>query len=168
MIVILLNGYPLSGKDTFIDTAKGLYKCYQHSTIDRYVDIAKGMGWDGYKTDFTRAMLSDLKKWAVKYFDAPFSDLTNCILDMRDAGEIDIFITVSREGEEIQRIKNWCKYKRIRFVYVIIDRQTGRDYGNSSDNNVLDGITPNIYINNDDSLQYFEKMVLECLKMLMK
>ena len=168
MIVILLNGYPLSGKDTFIDTAKKSYRCYQHSTIDRYVHIAKAMGWDGEKTDHARAMLSDLKKWAVTYFDAPFIDLTNIILEREDAEDTDIFITVSREGEEIQRIRDWCDYQKFKFVYVFIDRQTERDYGNSSDNNVLDGISPDIYINNDSSLHRFEKMVVDILKMSMK
>jgi hypothetical protein len=163
MIVILLNGYPRSGKGEFIRAARTKYKCYGHSTIDFHKDIARLMGWDGIKDDTSRAMLSDLKKLHVKYFDGPFKELTHKIESASKYDVNDFFFTQSRECDEINRIEDWCRGNGYPFYYIFIHRDNKREYGNSSDDNVEMGCIPNIYFANNGSLDEYKERVLNLL-----
>jgi len=170
MIVILLNGYPQSGKDTFADIAMERYfDSHKHSTIDACCEFAKDMGWDGTKTPKARKMLSDLKKLYVEHFDGPFRDLTADIMWGKKA-KLKLFFTFSREGKEIQRIKDWCRDEEIPFYYIFVMRKEGgADYGNDSDNNVCDGPQPNyICYNHWDTIEYYKKEILKVTKELLE
>jgi hypothetical protein len=152
MIVIILNGYPGSGKDELIKMAHTQYKCIQHSTIDVCKHMALECGWLGEKDDKSRRMLSDLKKWYVDYFDGVYRDFTDTVLTYQRNTYYDFFFTVSREGKEIQRIRDWCVDYSIRCNYIFMDRDTKRDFGNDSDNNIDEDSIPNIYFNNKGDL----------------
>ena len=152
MIFIIVNGYPESGKDEFIRIANEHFDIYYHSTIDSSKKIAKMLGWDGAKDDRSRAMLSDLKKWYVKYFDAPFKEIEKSVLESNSIG-IDFAVTVSREGGEIKRFKEWGESVGIPTYYIFIRRDgTDRFYGNKSDDCVMDVIEPDIIVNNNGTL----------------
>lgn len=153
MIVILVNGYPESGKDEVIQITDKLWNVYQHSSIDTPKEVAYRMGWDGEKNDKNRSMLVDLKQWWIKYFDGPFKEITELIDRTKALNIFDFLFTQSREGEEIQRIKDWCESQEIGFVYLFVRREgQERDYNNESDNNVSKGVTPDYYINNNGTL----------------
>lgn len=166
MIVLLLNGHPRSGKDTFIEIARDDYKVYQHSTIDKCCQFAVGMGWDGLKTPESRAMLSELKKFYTKHFDGPFIDVINAILLADSKDYYDFFITVSREGKEIERIKQKCKELDISFLYIMIDRDNKKDFGNDSDNNILDGCAPDCIVDNKGDIADYISSVQHLLWIL--
>lgn len=165
MIIIIVNGYPRSGKDTFMAFANDKYRCYQHSTIDICKEICEHLGWGGEKNDESRAMLAELKQWYIKYFDGVFNDfrqevawtISNTYLPN------DFFFVVSREGAEIKRIKDWCKDYGYKCVYVFIDRDDGRDYGNNSDNNVLSDCKPDIILSNRGDLETFKEATYDLL-----
>lgn len=164
MKVIMINGYPRCGKDTFMEISKKHYKTKIHSTIDTPKDICTKLGWNGEKDDKSRAMLVDLKKWWVKYLDGSFTELTENIKNTYNDG-YDFFITTSREGEEIHRLKTWCDHNNIPFVYVFINRdECIRDYGNTSDNQVRSHQIPDIEIDNNSTLEEFEYKVLDILE----
>ena len=64
MEIIVINGYPMSGKDEFTTYCKEILKrktiqSYNISTVDKVKEIAKLMGWDGEKTPKARKFLSD-------------------------------------------------------------------------------------------------------------
>jgi len=166
MIVFLLNGYPQSGKDTFADIAMNNIGGHKHSTIDACCEFARAMGWDGIKNTKSRKMLSDLKKFYVEHFDGPFRDLTADIIWAKNSK---LFFTFSREGEEIQRIKDWCEEEGIPFYYIFVMRKEGgADYGNESDNNVCDGPQPDyICYNKWDNLEDYKKEILMVTKELL-
>ena len=163
MIVVLVNGFPACGKDTFIDLASEEYKCYRHSTIDACKVFAQLMGWDGKKDTPLRKMLSDLKKLYAEHFDGPMSDLARAIL--ANKGKYDFFFTSSREGKEIYRIKCWCEHNNIPFYYIFIVRKDvpAYDYGNDSDNDVCSStlVSPNYLCYNKwgDKEGYKEEVV---------
>jgi len=77
-IVIILNGYPRSGKDSFakfIGQAlldKGVQTDIV-SSVCNVKDAAKILGWDGEKTEVNRKALSDLKDLSTKYWEGPFN-----------------------------------------------------------------------------------------------
>jgi len=163
MIIVILNGFPGSGKDEFINVAGEEYKCHHHSTIEACKDICWNLYWDGEKDDKSRRMLSELKKWYIEYFDGVFKDF---VADVKWAGNVnrpDFFFVVSREGEEINRIKEWCKENDHKCVYVFMDRGTERNFGNESDDNVLENATPNIYFGNNGDI---DKLREDCLNVL--
>jgi hypothetical protein len=170
MLVILLNGYPQSGKDTFADIAMNNYGGHKHSTIDACSEFAITMGWDGIKNTKSRKMLSDLKKFYVEHFDGPFRDLTADILWGKRA-KLKLFFTFSREGEEIYRIKNWCNENDIPFYYIFVIRgKSGVDYGNDSDNNVYNNSPTPDYIcyNHWPTVEDYKKEILMVTKELLE
>ena len=169
MIVILLNGHPQSGKDTFADVAMEKYfESHKHSTIDACCEFAQTMGWDGIKNAKSRRMLSDLKKFYVEHFDGPFRDLINDIKWAKNTN-LDLFFTFSREGSEIERIKMWCKEEGIPFFYIFVIRdEDGIDYGNDSDNNVGDGPEPDYICHNKwHTVEDYKKEILMVIKELL-
>lgn len=92
-------------------------------------------------------MLSELKKFYTRHFDGPFIDVINTILSSYIRG-YDFFITVSREGEEIERIRQECKKLDMPFRYIMIDRGNKKDFGNESDNNIFDRCMPDHIVDN--------------------
>jgi hypothetical protein len=105
-------------------------------------------------------MLSDLKRFYVENFDGPFRDITGSIEYLKDT-ETDVFFTISREGKEIERFRQWSKHKGIPFYYVFVARgYSGSVYGNDSDDKVLEDATPDIVIHNDKSLELFHNTVI--------
>jgi len=168
MIVILLNGHPQSGKDTFADVAINEFGGHKQSTIDACKEFAYGMGWDGVKNEKSRRMLSDLKKFYIEHFDGPFKDLTNDIEWCKNGGTR-LFFTFSREGSEIQRIKDWCEENDIPFFYIFVTRKNEWvDYGNDSDNNICYGPEPDyICHNNWETIKDYSKEILMVVKELL-
>ena len=149
--IVILNGPPGSGKDTFVELTKQLAgelsKLLKYtvtvaniSSIDPIKNIAKEMGWDGVKTPETRNMLSELKDISVKYFDYPFKYICNKIESFDPCGGFGSFLGVRsgiifihvREVSEIIKLKN--KYPAAYTLYIDSDRKIEDDITNKSDN----------------------------------
>ena len=114
MKIVVINGMPRSGKDTFIKAVSSLDtpRCYATSTIDEVKNIAYDCGWDGKKTPKARKFLSDLKSLLTIFNDYPLQscvDYINHILFYLDGADIPtknvIFFISCREPKEIDRIK---------------------------------------------------------------
>ena len=63
MEIIVINGYPESGKDTFVNLCKNIVGesfVKNISTVDFVKEVAMLCGWDGTKTPKNRKFLSDL------------------------------------------------------------------------------------------------------------
>lgn len=116
--VIVINGKPRSGKDSFVemcDSFRGVY-VNSASTVDLVKDIAEECGWDGTKTPKHRQFLSDLKDLLSKWNDVPFKDVLKSITIARhDYSEwyeasynIGLFFVYSREPKEIKRWVKTC------------------------------------------------------------
>ena len=112
MKIVIINGAPRSGKDTFVGFCLDELKEYGHafSTVDFVKDIARECGWNGEKTPKDRKFLSDLKDLLAEWNDVPYQMIRREIAKIRllaeqyniDHDKFVIFIHC-REPKEIQR-----------------------------------------------------------------
>lgn len=108
--IIIINGYPRSGKDTFIDICNELI---DGSTVSRVsiIDYVKGVaasrcGWTGEKTPKDRKFLCDFKKLLTEYNDLPLrrvNDVVQSFVSEKNVHKI-LFVTM-REKVDIEKFK---------------------------------------------------------------
>jgi len=162
LIVLIVNGYPRSGKDEFC-TGVGMYdSAINISTVDRVKEAAQILGWDGSKGPEDRKMLSELKDFATKYFDGPYKEVTKLIKIYED-----IPVTICahiREPEEIERIVDFCEFNNIHCYKVLVSRK-GKDkqlLTNHADKNVLD-VDYDIMVNNNRTIRKLHELAEEII-----
>ena len=116
MKVIVINGFPLSGKDSFCDlclnymTSRGIMGG-KISTIDAIKKLAIQIGWSGLKEPKDRKFLSDLKDLCTEYNDFPFEIVKEQISqtylhftrEMQVPEDKVVFFVHCREPKEIQK-----------------------------------------------------------------
>ena len=112
MKIVIINGAPRSGKDTFVGFCLDQLKECGHafSTVDFVKDVAKYCGWNGEKTPKDRKFLSDLKDLLAEWNDVPYQMIRSEIAKIYliaeqygvDHNKFVIFIHC-REPEEINR-----------------------------------------------------------------
>lgn len=158
--VIIVNGYPRAGKDTFVNYCLWELREYGYaiSTVDSIKEIAYKAGWDGEKTPEARKALSDLKDIFSKWLDLSYNDIRKKIRYIE--GEANayglnpnkFFLFVhSREPEEIARFVN-----DFNAVTVFIDRpQEETEYSNHADEKV-GNYEYDFIISNDGSLSQLQ------------
>lgn len=167
MKIFVINGFPRSGKDTFVDFCKeytgtnSTGSCLNISTVDMVKRIAKECGWDGEKTQENRRFLSDLKDLLTNFNDSPFQDCLESIdkfvslFNQNRISTQNIYVFVHcREPEEIQRWKDEYGAKALLIERPIIDKN--RVFSNHADCNVLD-IEYDYSIVNDGTLEDLQK-----------
>lgn len=112
MKIIVINGQPRVGKDTFVELCdKHLLWCKNFSTVDFVKGIAVKCGWDRSKTPKNRAFLSNLKDLLAQWDDVPFKKIIENIRAFKkeiecfgyDNDEVGVAFIHSREPEEIKR-----------------------------------------------------------------
>jgi hypothetical protein len=134
--IIVINGYPESGKDEFVNIFRSVVPDWllisNYSTIDLYKDIARTfLGWDGKdKSDKLRELLSSLKAIHSRYDDGPFENACNWISNVSVCSNNCVVFIHSREPDEIKRFKE--KYGEICYT-LLIERQSAKPANNSSD-----------------------------------
>ena len=133
--VVIINGKPRSGKDTFCEFCAEHCVARAYSSVDYIKDIAKLLGWDGIKDEKGRRFLSDLKDAATAYCDLPMVKME----EFRDMVEdtipyTDIIFFHIREPAEIARAK-----KKFNAITLLIKRPgTEQVAGNHADREVED------------------------------
>lgn len=151
-MIIIINGMPGSGKDTFVDCCTKILNESQvanFSTVDLVKRIAKEAGWDGTKSPNDRKFLSSLKQLLTEWNEAPLHDIQkkisnfyNNYSEFYNPEEKLIFIHC-REPEEIDKLKkhsgdllSWEE----RPIAIIIRRDAieNCNQSNNSDQNVFD------------------------------
>lgn len=159
--VIIVNGYPRAGKDQFIDfilenidLAGYFVRARKHSTIDKVVEIAKMIGYDGVKTKETRQMLSELKDFYTKWFDGPFEEIKDIILN-----QVDVLLVGIREPSEIRKTVKWCRENDIRVMTILVTgKREERDHSSHSDS-LVEKYPYNNIIHNDGTLDEYKLTV---------
>lgn len=161
MKIVIINGAPRSGKDTFVGYCLdklGKFG-FTFSTVDFIKDIAKECGWNGEKTPEDRKFLSELKRLLTEWRDVPYQVMRREIAKVRllaeqygiDHNKFVIFIHC-REPEEIERfVKEYdATTVLVRRPEVETDNQS-----NSSDSGVFD-YTYDVIIWNENSLDHLK------------
>lgn len=166
-IVVIVNGYPRSGKDTLCDFAQSTYGCINHSTATTAKKIAYDeMGWDGEKTPKSREMLASLVDLYYKYFDGPYKEMISIIMrEHLDEPTTDFIFFHIRKPEEIQRIQEWCRLSIIDCysVCVVRDEVKNATQTNQADKNV-DNFLYDVYISNNGPLEGFRSNSMELFR----
>ncbi len=158
--VIVVNGYPRSGKDTFVNFCKEKLGAFgvSVSTVDFVKYLAAQSGWDGSKTPENRKFLSDLKDLLTEWNDVPWKKVEEVFESIKiecfqyGLRDSDFFLFIhSREPKEIERFQ-----KEYGALTVLIDREEveGKQ-SNHSDAEVMN-FNYDYIINNDGTLEELE------------
>ncbi len=103
--IIIVNGFPRSGKDSFCSFCKDFLnslgiKVDIVSSVDKVKEAALLLGWDGKKDEKGRKFLSDLKDLSTLVYNGPFNYITEHIFSTE---AIVVFIFI-REASEITKV----------------------------------------------------------------
>jgi len=162
--IFVINGYPGSGKDEFVEL------CIKHSTkpIVNYVTSTPAklalsmLGWDGNeKTPKVRKVLAYLMEVSETLFNGVIAATEDRLLRAReDYGDNCIVFIHCREPRNIDYYR-----KRHGAITILIDRNKARKKGfnNESDANV-EKYNYDLIIENNESLQVLEQSAIEFLK----
>lgn len=164
MLIVVVNGHPESGKDTFVRfcwnelTVTNLIKVYEYDSVGKYKEIFKRyLGWDGIDKDLKwRKAMSEMKQLDIEYRDGPRCDFIE-FLSRIDHNSV--VFTYIREPKEIDALKEsppvGIDVKTVVVVRYKGDdpdfafQANGCDYGNDSDNMVRNYDYDHIIFNSD-------------------
>jgi len=172
MKVIIINGFPQAGKDTFVELCKGcideVYPDTSGSVVIRELWAStpakmalKYMGWDGKtKTPEIRDALCLLKALSESLFDWTMEYLKREMahVELRHP-TVDVVVIHCREPELIARLK-----KEFNAITLFIQRDSCVKYHtNSSDNNVCN-YSYDYIVNNNSTIQKLERVAKSWMK----
>lgn len=184
--VVIINGKPQSGKDTFCKYAQGYCDDDESantliiSSVDPLKEILTQLGWDGTKTDKIRDMLMDMKQLWVQNQDGPTMFLFNNILEFHKActGEDNIVFVHIREPEEIKKLVNALtgfESMGIDVISLLVIRKGGEDTPNqpaetrrSDDEALINSYEYDVTINNDEDLIKLQELAAEFVDKLLE
>lgn len=184
--VVIVNGKPQSGKDTFCKYAQGYCDDDESantliiSSVDPLKEILTQLGWDGTKTDKIRDMLMDMKQLWVQNQDGPTMFLFNNILEFHKActGEDNIVFVHIREPEEIKKLVNALtgfESMGIDVISLLVIRKGGEDTPNqpaetrrSDDEALINSYEYDVTINNDEDLIKLQELAAEFVDKLLE
>lgn len=184
--VVIINGKPQSGKDTFCKYAQGYCDDDESantliiSSVDPLKEMLTQLGWDGTKTDKIRDMLMDMKQLWVQNQDGPTMFLFNNILEFHKActGEDNIVFVHIREPEEIKKLVNALtgfESMGIDVISLLVIRNGGEDTPNqpaetrrSDDEALINSYEYDVTINNDEDLIKLQELAAEFVDKLLE
>ena len=184
--VVIINGKPQSGKDTFCKYAQGYCdddesaNTFIISSVDPLKEMLTQLGWDGTKTDKIRDMLMDMKQLWVQNQDGPTMFLFNNILEFHKActGEDNIVFVHIREPEEIKKLVNALtgfESMGIDVISLLVIREGGEDTPNqpaetrrSDDEALINSYEYDVTINNDEDLIKLQELAAEFVDKLLE
>ena len=184
--VVIINGKPQSGKDTFCKYAQGYCDDDESantliiSSVDPLKEMLTQLGWDGTKTDKIRDMLMDMKQLWVQNQDGPTMFLFNNILEFHKAytGEDNIVFVHIREPEEIKKLVNALtgfESMGIDVISLLVIRKGGEDTPNqpaetrrSDDEALINNYEYDVTINNDEDLIKLQELAAEFVDKLLE
>ena len=184
--VVIINGKPQSGKDTFCKYAQGYCDDDESantliiSSVDPLKEMLTQLGWDGTKTDKIRDMLMDMKQLWVQNQDGPTMFLFNNILEFHKActGDDNIVFVHIREPEEIKKLVNALtgfESMGIDVISLLVIRESGEDTPNqpaetrrSDDEALINSYKYDVTINNDEDLIKLQELAAEFVDKLLE
>lgn len=184
--VVIINGKPQSGKDTFCKYAQGYCDDDESantliiSSVDPLKEMLTQLGWDGTKTDKIRDMLMNMKQLWVQNQDGPTMFLFNNILEFHKActGEDNIVFVHIREPEEIKKLVNALtgfESMGIDVISLLVIRKGGEDTPNqpaetrrSDDEALINSYEYDVTINNDEDLIKLQELAAEFVDKLLE
>jgi len=166
-IVIVINGKPQSGKDTFCKyieewCEKQEKDCTIWSTIDYekdlFIDITgREYNPNSESIEQDRAFLSEFKQLLNKYYDVTYESFVD-LIDFYPG----VLLVHSREWNEILDFGIYCEANNIPFITVYIDNPNEKEYCNNSDKNCNKNKEDyDIIIHNNEKLEDLQRKAYE-------
>ena len=145
MKVVVINGFPRSGKSTFVEYVKKWnHPTMEVSMVDFTKKVAKAAGWHGEKEPEDRRFLAHLKDLLEEWRDKPFEDVRTRIEaaakhykeDFTSPEIFDHFIVFihSREPRDIERL---VEYFNAKTVFIERAAASENEQSNHADSSVL-------------------------------
>ena len=170
MEIIVVNGYPESGKDTFVNFCRDIVGedyCKNISTVDFVKYIAAICGWDGTKTAKNRKFLSDIKDLLSNWNDVPFQKVKKEIelfkneLESYGIDKYGIVFIHCREPEEIERFE-----KELGAKSVFIDREESKKEQSNHADSKVENHSYTYKIDNNEDLEHLREGAETFIKIL--
>ena len=151
--VVIINGYPGSGKDTFVQLCKDRYPWLVSNihTSNPAKDALRGLGWSGEKDGQSRALLAQLIKQSYDLYNGPvryvksFHDRLYEGCSTKDC----VMFVHCREPENIDKFKE--VFPDLITLFVNRDEAADKDFTNFSDSGVAN-YNYDLYLDNNGSL----------------
>ena len=105
--VLIVNGKPRAGKDTFVELLSYMIPVYKYSIIEKVKCVALDCGWKGKKEERDRKFLYELKKLTDEYSDMSFIDVYKKIEAFANDEIKEVLFAVDiRDPEDIEMMKD--------------------------------------------------------------
>lgn len=172
MKILIINGAPRVGKNTFISFLNEITKnkVFAYSSIDWVKNVASNyLEWDGKKDEKGRAFISEIKDACIKYADIPFKKVILEIHKAELSHKYNFFCTNIREPEEIKKLISWCLINKYECKTIWIRRKeselAAEKFTNTGDSNYCN-YSYNITLKNNSTLENFKKIIKNLYKEL--
>lgn len=145
--VIVINGMPRSGKDTFVSFASKYATTTNFSSVDFVKDVARFAGWSGEKDPKSRLFLSKLKELLTEYDDIPYKKIAEEICWFKNQPEQELLFVHIREPEEIARI-----VRDFGAMTVLVKRANNQQIVSNDSDKYTESYNYDFVLNNDSDL----------------
>lgn len=152
--LIVVNGYPRSGKDSFVNAcqlllaAKG-YETRNVSSVDQVKRAAQLLGWDGIKDAKGRKFLSDLKDLSTEAYEGPLDYMTDRVRSRDRRWPQWAFFFHIREPQEIAKFVTRFPDTTTIFLH---RKEAETHHDNTGDSAVLD-YSYDYHVDNNSTLE---------------
>lgn len=145
--VIVINGMPRSGKDTFVSFASKYATTTNFSSVDFVKDVARFAGWNGEKDPKSRLFLSKLKELLTEYDDIPYKKIAEEIHWFKSQPEQELLFIHIREPGEIARI-----VRDFGATTVLVKRANNQQVVSNDSDKYTESYNYDFVLNNDSDL----------------
>lgn len=145
--VIVINGMPRSGKDTFVSFASKYATTTNFSSVDFVKDVARFAGWNGEKDPKSRLFLSELKELLTEYDDIPYKKIAEEIHWFKNQPEQELLFIHIREPGEIARI-----VRDFGAITVLVKRANNQQIVSNDSDKYTESYNYDFVLNNDSDL----------------
>lgn len=157
MKIVIINGKPTSGKDTFVNMCKLIDpKIQNYSTVDGVKDVARKMGWNEDKSEKGRKLLSDLKDLWDNYNHGATNNTIKRAMhysDLLDELGMDSAVFIHcREPEKIAEMKASFEESGYSVVTLLIKRSSVESVESNHSDRDVENYNYDVAISNDGTL----------------
>jgi hypothetical protein len=157
---IIINGYPTSGKDTFVELCSLFAHVDNILTSTPAKNALQLLGWSGEKTPEVRDLLSTLMEKSYEMFDGPI----NYVLEQYENSDAELFFVHVREPHNIKKFEEILPNP----LTIFIEREAARlEQTNDSDRNVEEHAY-DIIIDNNKGIDELEQVAEAFVKIIKK
>lgn len=145
--VIVINGMPRSGKDTFVSFVSKYATTTNFSSVDFVKDVARFAGWNGEKDPRSRLFISKLKELLAEYDDIPYKKIAEEIHWFKNQPEQELLFIHIREPGEIARI-----VRDFGAMTVLVKRSNNQQVVSNDSDKYTESYNYDFVLNNDSDL----------------